>query len=119
MKKIYSLGLAVLGSVAPLAALAQSGGGNVPPYEPVNPSTLAGISQVLNFIVRIANYFGMVLMGISVIMILYAAFKFITANGDATAISTARTTLIWALIGVAVALLAFALPAFVKPLLTS
>jgi hypothetical protein len=42
----------------------------------------------------------------SVIMIIFSGFKFVTANGDPQAVSTARNTLIYAIIGLVVAVLA-------------
>jgi hypothetical protein len=46
-------------------------------------------------------------------MILVSAFKYITSNGDATKIGSAKTTLIYALVGLAIAALAQALVHFV------
>ncbi|HEY4963498.1 MAG TPA: pilin [Candidatus Saccharimonadales bacterium] len=52
--------------------------------------------RVLAYIIGIA----------SVLMIMFSGFKFITANGDPQAVSTARNTLIYAIIGLVVAVLA-------------
>jgi len=65
----------------------------------------------------IANWLGGIILGIAVIMIIYAAFTFLTAGGSEEKLTTARNTLIYALVGVIVALLAFALPAVVRTFL--
>ncbi|MBI3627553.1 MAG: hypothetical protein HY220_02275 [Candidatus Sungbacteria bacterium] len=82
-----------------------------PSYAPNNTGT---ISDFPNFISRlggnVANIFGTLILAISVIMILYSAFLFLTAQGDATKLTTARNVLLFALVGVAVALLAYILP---------
>ena len=49
----------------------------------------------------------------AVIMILASGFKYITAGGDSAKVSSAKTTLIYALVGVAIAALAQALVHFV------
>jgi len=56
-------------------------------------------------------------MGIAVIMILVAGYFFLTAGGSEDKITTARGYLVYALVGVAVALLAFALPAVIRSFL--
>ncbi len=50
---------------------------------------------------------------IAIFMIIIAGLKFITANGDANSIASARSTLIYALVGVAVAALAQLMVRFV------
>jgi hypothetical protein len=58
---------------------------------------------ILSFIIGIA----------SVIMIIVAGLSFITANGDAQAIARARSSIIYALVGIIIVGLAQALVAFV------
>jgi len=47
---------------------------------------------------------------IAVIMMLVAAFQFLTAGGDAEKVKTARGTITWAIIGMVVALISFNIP---------
>jgi len=47
---------------------------------------------------------------VSVIMVLYAAFMYVTAGDDTEKTSTARRTLTYAAVGIAVALISTALP---------
>ena len=51
---------------------------------------------------------------IVVIMILVAAFQFLTAGGDAEKVKMARTNIAWTIIGLAVALMAFNIPGIVS-----
>lgn len=66
------------------------------------------------FLQGVVQAFGTVLMGISVLAVLFAAFLFITGGGNPDKVTAARRTLTFALVGVAVALLAFAVPALVS-----
>jgi len=67
----------------------------------------------LRLVVRIGYFFGFAILAIAVIMILIAAFNFLTGGGNEEKITAARNYLIYALVGVGVALLAFWLPTVV------
>lgn len=69
-----------------------------------------GVEKIVS---RIANVAGFVILAISVLMILWAAFLFLTAGAKPDNVTQARTTIIYALVGIVVALLAFALPTMV------
>jgi len=58
---------------------------------------------------RIVNPLFLVLVAISAVFIIYAAYTFVTSGGDPGKTETARTTLIYAIIGIIVAFLALAL----------
>ena len=47
---------------------------------------------------------------IATIMLLVAAFQFLTSGGDAEKVKTARATITWAIIGMVVALISFNIP---------
>lgn len=70
--------------------------------------------QVLGTIVKIGNLMGQFLMAISVIVILYAGFQYMTAGGNEEKVSDATKTLTYAIVGIVVGLLAFS----VGPILT-
>lgn len=56
----------------------------------------------------------MILLGITaVIAIIVGGFKFITANGDSGAVQSAKNIILYAVIGLIVALLAWAIVSFV------
>jgi hypothetical protein len=64
---------------------------------------IAGVIKILSFIVGFA----------AVVMIIVGGLKFITANGDSGAIASARGTIIYALIGIAIVAIAQILVHFV------
>src|SRR3989338_847705 len=65
----------------------------------------------------ITNWVFAVFVAISVIFIVLAAFQFVTAGGKPEEVSMARQKLIYAVIGIAIALLARALPAVLRNIL--
>ena len=75
-------------------------------------------SELLAFI---ANDVGKTLSAfigaITVIMILVAAFQFLTAGGDAEKIKTARGNIAWTIVGLAVAMIAFNIPGILSSFL--
>ncbi len=66
-------------------------------------NTIGSIISILSYIVGIA----------AVVMVIIGGFKYITSNGDSSNISSAKNTIIYALIGLAIAVLAQAIVAFV------
>lgn len=70
--------------------------------------------QVLGTISKISSLMGQFLMALSVIVILYAGFQYMTAGGNEEKVSDATKTLTFAIIGIIVGLLAFS----IAPILT-
>jgi len=70
-------------------------------------------SQVANVIHAVVSILSLVVGAVAVIMIVLAGFKYITSGGDSGRVSNAKSTLIYALIGVAVAALAQVIVHFV------
>ncbi|MBI2639470.1 MAG: hypothetical protein HYW90_01090 [Candidatus Sungbacteria bacterium] len=104
-KKAY-IGAAAGGvTILPLVALAQTGAG---------PSS---VSQLINLINQIATWFEAIVFILAIIMILVAAFQFLTAAGNEEKVATARKSLIWGLVGIAVALFARVAKSFVASFL--
>lgn len=68
----------------------------------------------VGFINNLANAFGQILFGLSVLAMLYAAFLFLTGGSDEKKRVEARQVITYAVVGLLVALLAFAIPEFVK-----
>ena len=60
------------------------------------------------------NWFFGITLAIAVIMLIYAGFTFITSDGNSAKLQTASKILIFALIGVAIALLAKGLPTLIQ-----
>jgi hypothetical protein len=70
----------------------------------------AGVEGAISAVIRILS----LIAGIAaIIMVVYAGLKYITSGGDASKIGTAKNTLIYALVGVAIAALAQFLVHFV------
>jgi hypothetical protein len=58
------------------------------------------VNGVINTVINIMSAFVGIL---AVIMIIYAGFRYVTAGGDSSKISTAKNTLIYAIVGLVVA----------------
>jgi hypothetical protein len=56
----------------------------------------------------ISNILIYILGAVAVIMVIYGGFRFVTSGGDEKAVTSARNTILYAVIGIVVALLAFA-----------
>lgn len=88
---------------------ADAGIANASSYDPAAISTK---------ITDLVNWFSWGVALVSVVMGLYAGFLFITARGEPAQLKTARGTLLWAIIGVAVAVLAFSIITITKSIFT-
>jgi len=64
-----------------------------------NTNTDTGTSQVQNIIKDVINIFSAIVGIVSVIMIIYGGFKYITSGGDSNNITSAKNTIIYAVIG--------------------
>lgn len=73
----------------------------------------SGGLTVEGVIKNVINILSLVIGVVAVFMIMFAGFKFITANGDANAVSSARNTIIYAIVGLVVAALAQVIVKFV------
>lgn len=62
---------------------------------------------------NIINLFSWVIGVIAVIMIIFGGFKFVTSSGDSSKVASARSTIIYALIGLVVVALAQTIVKFV------
>jgi heme/copper-type cytochrome/quinol oxidase subunit 2 len=72
--------------------------------------SITNVSGLTAVICSFLAYFFWIVIIVSVIMVLYAAFVYVTAADDTEKTSKARRTLTYAAVGIAVALLATALP---------
>lgn len=90
----------------------------IPDGDPAAPRPVddLDIDRVLQFMVRIANIFIAFVAIISVIMIIWGGFKYATSRGDEGKVGEARNTILYGVIGLAVALLAFAVVSFANSL---
>jgi cytochrome bd-type quinol oxidase subunit 2 len=68
---------------------------------------------VTDLISSIVNILSIVVGAVAIIMVIISGFRYITSSGDANKASSARSTLVYALVGVAIAALAQFLVHFV------
>ncbi|MDD5547709.1 MAG: hypothetical protein PHN74_02320 [Candidatus Pacebacteria bacterium] len=93
MKKILLASLIIL----PIVAMAQV---NVPQ---TNIKSLSDIERVINSIV---TWVSGIFFAIAILFLLWAAFLYLSSGGDEDKVKTAKDNLIYAIIAIAVALLA-------------
>ncbi len=109
MKKLIVKTSLLLSSLVPTAVFAQdifdpgSGEKQLPTLPTNTPKTFSGLIDV---IVTISQWMFGILMALSIVFILYAAFLYIISQGSEDRIKMAKTILIYAVIGLVVAVLA-------------
>lgn len=82
-------------------------------------TTGTGTDTINNIITTVINLFSMIVGIIAVIMIIYGGLRYITSGGDSTKITSAKNTIIYALIGLVVVALAQFIVKFVLNKVTS
>ena len=82
------------------------------------PDNFTAPGDIFKITNNIANWVFTVLIIASVFVVLIAAFTFVVAGGNPEAVSRARSQLIWAAVGIIIALLARAFPSFVQGIVT-
>lgn len=80
------------------------------------PSPITTTQGVLNLMCNLAVYFFYIVIIITVIMIIWAAFLYVTAGDSTEKTSKARKTITYAAIGVAVSLMAVGFPNIIQGL---
>ena len=78
---------------------------------PTGPTTVQGLLDILD---KVINFVFTGLIIFSVFFVIFAAFQFVTAGGDPAGVLQARQKLIWAAVGIIVALIARALPTVIR-----
>jgi cytochrome bd-type quinol oxidase subunit 2 len=68
--------------------------------------TSTGTDKINSIITTVINIFSLVVGVVSVIMIILGGFRYITSGGDSSNVSSAKNTIIYALIGLVVVALA-------------
>ena len=69
------------------------------------------VTQIINIVL---NFIWPIFIGFAVLMFLIAGFQFLVAQGDPGKISSARTSILWGIIGVVVGVIAFSLPFIIR-----
>lgn len=103
-KKIFSAIFILFFAIAPLFVLAQL---NVPPITPPTETpTALPQTNVITTVDSLTNWFFAAFLIVAVWFLILAAYHFVTANGEGEKITTARNEVMYAMIGVLIAVLA-------------
>ena len=78
-------------------------------FDPSTAGSAATSLDIPTLVINLVNWFAWFVSLAAVVMGLYAGFLFITARGEAAQLSTARKTLTYAIIGIAVAVFSFSI----------
>ena len=70
-------------------------------------------TEATDIVKRLINTFLFVIGMLAVIMVIHSGFKYVTSRGDAEGVKSAKNTLLYAVIGLVVALMAYAIVNFV------
>lgn len=100
------VGALALTSVLPVASAAILGTGDNPAE--VSAAT-GGETSLRQLVLRIVNYFLTFLGIVAVIMVIYGGVTYVTAGGADEAVGKAKKIIMYALIGIIIVLLSFAL----------
>src|SRR3989344_6718251 len=109
MKKLVVKTSLLLSGLIPAVAFADEGFDPLDPGSPPPPlpeNTPTNFKGLIDVIVTIAQWMFGILMALSIVFILYAAFLYIISQGNEERIKTAKTILIYAVVGLVVAVLA-------------
>lgn len=77
------------------------------------------VNSLSSIIQTVANILLFLVGAVAVIMLIIGGFRYVTSNGDAAAIKGAKDTILYAIIGIIVAFLAYAAVNFVVTSLSS
>lgn len=77
-------------------------------------SNFSSISGWVEILLTVIRWFYTIIFIIAVAFILWSAFDFVTSKGDDTKVKEARQKLMYAVVGIAVALLSYAIVSFVQ-----
>lgn len=62
---------------------------------------------------RIVDILLLIIGAVAVIMLIFGGFKYVTSGGDASGVTAAKNTILYAIVGIVVAILAYAIVDFV------
>ncbi len=122
MKKIFvSIAMALVLGVMFAPAVLAIGPGSIPTPKDVGiaqtgPNSVTGWVGV---VLTVVKWFYTIIFIVAIAMILLAAFHFVTSKGDATKTKTAKSELLYAIVGIAVALLSYGIVSFVQNSVTN
>jgi hypothetical protein len=83
------------------------------PAHCVSDATQAGTVTVESALKTVVNVLLFVIGAVSVIMIVIGGIKYTTSNGDSSAVTSAKNTILYSVVGLVIALMAYAIINFV------
>jgi len=81
------------------------------------PTGVTSGGEFIELLVVITDWVFVIVLVFAIIFIVLAGFQFITGGGDPSAVSQARNKLLWAAVGIAVAVLARGIPTAVRSII--
>ena len=87
-------------------------------FAAVFENPLGGTGNITTLVENILNFLRGLAFVIAPILIVYAGFLYITSAGNEDKVKTAQKTLIWAIVGFAVVLIASSVPAIIQDFLS-
>jgi hypothetical protein len=121
-KLVMSVGLAlmVLGFyTAPVFAQLSPGNSDISGIGLEQGGGPKDLTGVIGVVLSAIKWFYTIIFIVAVVMILYAAFIYITSKGDEKKVGAAKKQLIYAIVGMAVALLSYAIVSVVRSTVAS
>lgn len=94
-----------------------------PVTPPVVPPPVGGqgpirtVDEVIGLLRQILVWVAIIFWIFAVLMIFWAAFKFLTSGGDQEKVGKAKQMLLYAIVAIALGLMAYAIPTFVESFL--
>lgn len=79
----------------------------------ISDSNTGNPSDLMTSVRRIINVFLFLIGAVSVIMIIFGGFKYVTSSGESSAVSSAKNTILYAVVGLVIALSAYGIADFV------
>lgn len=115
MKRILLIPVLMSLLLSPAIVLAQDNGdnGNGPEAWP----TIESPEDLIKILDTVARWLMTIVFIVAAIFIVVAAYRFVTSGGDPMQVTSARQAILYALIGVAVALLAWGIVQVVKSII--
>lgn len=86
-----------------------------PPLEP----PVQNLQDIVDIMDKVGEWIFAIVLALAIIFILVSAFQFLTASGNPEKITSARQILVYALVAVAIAVVAWGLPTLLQILLGS